>query len=85
MGIAEQIRERLEAAFAPSALELVDESHRHRGHAGWQEGGESHFRLTIRAARLGPMSRLARHRAIHAALGPEITGRIHALAIDAAG
>lgn len=83
MNMAAEIERRLLAAFAPSELDVLNESHRHAGHAGDDGSGESHFRVRIRAAALGPMSRLARHRAIHAALGPEVTGRIHALALDA--
>jgi BolA protein len=78
----EEIRRALEAAFQPERLEVVDESERHRGHAGYQEGGESHFRVTIRAPAFAGQSRLARHRAVHAALGPDLVGRIHALALD---
>lgn len=81
------MRERIEAqlreAFAPDALEVLDESAQHAGHAGAPAEGESHFRVRIEAEALGPMSRIARHRAIHAALGEEIIGRIHALAIEA--
>ncbi len=82
MALAEEIRAKLQAAFAPDALEVVDESESHRGHAGYRDGGESHFRVVIRAAEFAPMSRLARHRAVHTALGAEITGRVHALALD---
>jgi len=83
MTISEEIRQRLDAHFAPEVLEVVDESESHRGHGGWREGGETHFRVRIRAAELGPMSRLARHRAVHGALGPGLMARIHALAVDA--
>ena len=79
---ADVIRDKLEAAFRPSRLDIVDESERHRGHAGFQEGGESHFRVTMRAEALGPMTRIARHRAVHQALGPDLMGQIHALALD---
>lgn len=82
MGMSEEIRKALEAAFTPDRLEVVDESEGHRGHAGFREGGESHFRVTIRAAAFRDMSRLERHRAVHKALGPGITDRIHALALD---
>lgn len=82
MPVAEEIETKLRAAFTPSTLDVVDESEQHRGHAGYQEGGESHFRVTIRAAEFGPMSRIARHRAVHAALGPDLIGRIHALALE---
>lgn len=79
---SEEIRARLEAAFAPRELSVEDESERHRGHAGYQEGGQSHFKVRIRDATFGPMSRIARHRAVHAALGRDLVGAIHALALD---
>ena len=82
MALAEEIRAKLQAAFAPDALEVVDESESHRGHAGYRDGGESHFRVVIRAAEFAPMTRIARHRAVHTALGAAITGRVHALALD---
>ena len=85
MAVTEEIRRRLEAAFRPTRLDVVDDSERHRGHAGWQEGGESHFRVAIAAPAFGPMSRIERHRAVHAALGPELVGRIHALALKIEG
>ncbi|MGR3453653.1 BolA family protein [Pseudooceanicola sp.] len=77
-----EIRSQLEQAFQPRELEVVDDSESHRGHAGYQEGGESHFRVRMRAAALAGMGRLERHRAVHAALGPDLIRRIHALALD---
>lgn len=85
MAIAEQIRDRLSVAFAPEALEVVNESHLHAGHMGDDGSGESHFRVMIAAPAFESMSRLARHRAVHAALGPEIMGAIHALALEIRG
>lgn len=85
MTVTEEIRARLTAAFAPTELEVVDESESHRGHAGYREGGESHFRVTIRATAFAGMGRVERHRAVHAALGPGLVGRIHALALDIGG
>ena len=82
MSLSQVIHDRLEAAFAPTALDVTDESEAHRGHAGFREGGESHFRVTIRAGTFEGMSRLQRHRAVHAALGPEVIDRLHALALD---
>ena len=79
---AEAIRLALEKAFAPARLEVIDESESHRGHAGFQEGGESHFRVRLHAAAFEGQSRLARHRAVHAALGPDLIGQIHALALE---
>lgn len=85
MRLEQQIRARLTAAFAPVRLEVVNESHRHAGHAGDDGSGESHFRVAIAAPVFGPMSRLERHRAVHAALGRDLTARIHALALDVQG
>ena len=85
MAVADEIRTRLAAEFRPTRLDVVDESERHRGHAGWREGGESHFRVTIAAPVFGTMSRIERHRAVHAALGPDLVGRIHALALKIEG
>lgn len=85
MAVVDEIRQKLEQAFAPTRLEVVDESELHRGHAGYQEGGQSHFRVTLRSPALAGQSRLARHRAVHAALGADLIGRIHALALDLDG
>lgn len=83
MGLETAIKTALEQAFAPTELLIVNESHRHAGHAGDDGSGESHWAVTISAPALADMSRLARHRAIHAALGPQIMNRLHALAITA--
>jgi BolA protein len=81
MGLESQIRAALEAAFAPTDLVVVNESARHAGHAGDDRSGESHWRVTIAAPAFAPMTRIERHRAVHAALGPAIMGRLHALAL----
>lgn len=85
MRIADEIHARLKAAFTPVALDVFDDSEAHRGHGGWREGGETHFRVVMRAQALAPMTRIARHRAVHAALGPDLVGRIHALALEVGG
>ena len=82
MTVRDEIEMKLQGAFAPRELSVVDDSERHRGHAGWQEGGQSHFNVRMRAEAFKGQSRLARHRAVHAALGAELVGRIHALALD---
>jgi len=82
MSVITEIRDRLQQAFDPRELEVVDDSESHRGHAGYQEGGESHFNVRIRAEAFAGQSRIARHRAVYAALGPDLVGRIHALALD---
>lgn len=81
MSVTQEIRTRLEEAFAPERLEVTDESERHRGHSGWREGGETHFRVKISAPAFAEMTRIERHRAVHAALGDDLVGRIHALAL----
>lgn len=82
MPVTEEIRTRLEAAFDPREVSVRDDSAAHAGHAGAPAGGESHFHVQIRAAAFDGMNRLARHRAVHAALGPDLMGRIHALSLD---
>lgn len=82
MSVTNEIHERLQAAFSPSDLQVEDDSERHRGHAGYQEGGESHFNVRIRSQAFEGQTRIARHRAVHAALGPDLVGRIHALSLD---
>lgn len=82
MPVAQDIEDRLIQAFAPTRLEVVDDSESHRGHSGYMEGGESHFNVLIRSAAFAGQSRIARHRAVHAALGADLLGRIHALALD---
>lgn len=85
MGVADEIRGRLQAAFAPVRLEVADVSEAHRGHVGFSEGGESHFEIAISAAAFDGMSRLERHRAIHAALGRDLVTRVHAIGLDVSG
>jgi BolA protein len=82
MSVEEEMRQRLTEAFAPSRLEVVDESEGHRGHGGWREGGGTHWRIRMEAPGLAAMTRVQRHRAVHAALGPALIGRIPALALE---
>ena len=82
MSTADRIRERL-ATLAPLHLALEDESEGHRGHAGWREGGGTHWRLTIVSAAFAGKPTVARHRLVYAALGDLMQHPIHALAITA--
>lgn len=82
MRIQEQIRERLVKGLAPQQLEVINESHKHAGHSGDDGSGESHFRVVMLAPAMASQSRIARHRAVHAAIGPELMGQIHALALE---
>jgi BolA protein len=84
MRVADTIADKLNRAFAPESLDVVDESDRHRGHAGHRPGGESHFRIYIVAQAFKGKSRLERHRMINATLAAELAGGVHALAIHAA-
>jgi BolA protein len=81
--LALEIAKRLEAALAPTHLELINDSDRHRGHAGHDGSGESHFTVAIESPLFAGMSRLDRQRAVNAALGDLLRDRIHALAIRA--
>jgi BolA protein len=78
--IADEMREKL-TGLAPSELEIIDESESHRGHGGWREGGETHFRIRMASPRFAGLTRVARHRLVHQTLG-DIVPRIHALALD---
>jgi BolA family transcriptional regulator, general stress-responsive regulator len=82
VNVAETIRARL-AELEPQALELVDESEMHRGHAGYREGGGTHWRLSIVSARFAGQSTVTRHRMIYQALAELMQHPIHALAITA--
>ncbi len=83
MSIEEKITQRLIEAFAPESVRIVNESERHRGHSGWRETGDTHFRLYIVAEAFQGKSRLERHRMINEALANEL-GAVHAFAIHAA-
>jgi BolA protein len=82
MSLAAEIKQRL-AALEPIELELVDESEGHRGHAGYREGGGTHWRLAIVSPRFAGQPVVARHRMVYQALGNLMQNPIHALAITA--
>ena len=84
MSVEDDIRARLTATFAPVALSIDNESHRHAGHHGSPQTGESHFKVAIVAAAFAGKSRIERHRLINAALADLLAGPIHALALTAA-
>ena len=81
--VAYEMRGLLETAFAPAKLEIINDSAKHSGHMGDDGSGESHFTIEIEAAAFAPMNRLARQRAVIAALGDIVGGRVHAVAIKA--
>ena len=83
--VAAEIETRLIAALAPASLDVIDDSHHHRGHAGHRgDDAESHFTVKISSAAFAGQSRTARQRAVDAALGDLVApDRIHALRIIA--
>ena len=83
MTAVDRITRRLTEAFQPASLNVVDESHLHKGHAGHRPGGETHFRVKIAADAFRGVSRVEAHRLINAALADEFAAGLHALAIEA--
>ena len=83
MSVAEEMRELLIQTFAPTKLTIINDSAKHSGHMGDDGSGESHFTIEIEAAAFAPMNRLARQRAVIAALGDIVGQRVHAVAIQA--
>lgn len=74
-----RMRSRLEPAFTPSVLEIIDDSARHAGHAGAAPGGETHYKLVMESRKFEGMNRVARSRAVHEALRDEFASGLHAL------
>ena len=81
--IADTIRRKLNDAFSPSRLDLVDDSDRHHGHAGHTGAGESHFNLRIEAEAFAGKARVMRQRLVMKVLAEELAGPVHALSIIA--
>jgi BolA protein len=81
--ISEAICNKLNAAFQPTRLEVVDDSARHHGHAGARAGGESHFNVLIESQAFAGANKVARQRMVHRALAEELAGPVHALSIQA--
>lgn len=83
MNRSERIHKTLTDAFAPTALDVIDDSHKHAGHAGARPEGETHYTVIISASAFEGMSRVARQRAVMDALKPEFESGLHALSIKA--
>lgn len=81
MLVKDAIISKLNATFSPHYLEVIDESEHHRGHGGWREGGETHFRVIIGAEGLEGKNRVEQHRAINECLAEELAEQVHALVI----
>ena len=80
---SERIRDILTEVFSPSALDVIDDSHKHAGHAGARPDGETHYTIKIGSVEFEGQSRVATQRAILAALKPEFETGLHALSIKA--
>jgi BolA protein len=78
---ADRIAETLTRAFNPTLLRVVDESARHDGHTGAQPGGQTHYAVLLVTQAFDGMGRVARSRAVHAALAEEFASGLHALAL----
>lgn len=79
MAVAETIEQKLTEALAPQRLRVVDDSEKHKGHAGYREGGETHFRVEIVSAAFAGQNRVARQRRVYEILSEELADRVHAL------
>ncbi len=79
--VANAIDNKLRTRFAPQRLSIEDESSRHRGHAGYREGGESHFKVEIVSSAFEGHSRVARQRLVYQTLKDEFAAGLHALAL----
>lgn len=82
MSMQQKITIQLTEAFAPETLEVIDESEDHRGHGGWREGGETHFRVRMTASAFEGQSRISRQRAVNRILEQDLKTQIHALAME---
>lgn len=82
MTVAETMRQKLVDRFAPQQLEIVDDSHRHAGHAGAHPEGESHFTVTIVSQAFAGLNRVARQRLVYQTLAAELATRVHALSLS---
>ena len=83
MNMQERIEARLRSALDPVSLDVIDDLHKHAGHAGAQPGGETHYTVRVVSPAFAGKSRVQRHRLVYDALAAEIAAGVHALAIDA--
>ena len=81
--IFDAIQNKLTSAFAPTRLEIEDDSARHAGHAGARPGGETHFNVVIESPAFAGTAKVARQRMVYRALAEELAGPVHALSVKA--
>jgi BolA protein len=82
MTMADTIAGKLGQALLPREIEVLDVSHKHAGHSGWREGGETHFEVMIRADIFAGKSRVECHRMVNGILADELASSVHALQLD---
>lgn len=83
MTVAQDMESKLQAAFDPESLNIIDESHLHAGHVGARPEGETHFRVEIVSARFADCNRVQRQRMVYEILKDELAGPVHALSVSA--
>jgi len=83
MTLTDWITQTLQERLHPSQLTVTDESEQHRGHGGWREGGETHFRVYIVSEAFSGKSRVERHRLVNEVLKGAFDRGLHALAVQA--
>jgi BolA protein len=81
MSVADTIRRKLTERFAPTRVEIEDQSHLHSGHEGARPGGETHFAVTIVSAAFSGQGRVARQRLVYETLAQELAAGVHALSL----
>ena len=79
MTMADAIARKLKDALSPHEIEVRDVSHQHAGHAGWREGGETHFEVVMKADAFAGKSRVECHRMVNSILAEELASSVHAL------
>jgi len=79
VAVAETMERKLTQALAPQRLKIVDDSEKHKGHAGYREGGQTHFRVEVVSEAFAGQSRVARQRRVYEILAAELAGGVHAL------
>lgn len=81
MTIHEEIKTRIEAALSPDHLEVINESHKHAGHAGDDGSGQTHFKLMVVSAHFEGQSRVQRQQGINTIIAPLFDQGLHALSM----
>ena len=82
MTMADTIAGKLKQALSPREIEVLDVSHKHAGHAGWRDSGETHFEVRVRADIFAGKTRVECHRLVNAVLADELASSVHALQLD---